>query len=86
MQCRLLYITLHACFVCVHVMAANYLCIDDTKVLTRRFVKSTSSIGCVGAETNVPVDSNAGEPTRPCTSGIGYFSAEGRTFVQVQHW
>ena len=50
--------------------------IDETNVLTRRFVKSTSSIGCVGAESNVPIDSNAWEPTRPCTSGIDYFGAE----------
>ena len=40
------------------------------------FVKSTSSIGCVGPENNAPVDSNAGEPTRPCTSGIDCFGAE----------
>ena len=39
-------------------------------------VKSTCSIGCVGAESNAPVDSNAGEPTRPSTSGIDYFDAE----------
>ena len=39
------------------------------------FVKSTCSIGCVGAQSNAPVYSNAGEPTRPCTSGIDYFGA-----------
>ena len=55
MQRRLLYITSHACF--VHVVAANY--VDKTNVLTR-LVKSTSSIGCVNAESNAPVDSNAG--------------------------
>ena len=45
------------------------------------FVKSTSSIGCVGAENNAPVDSNAGEPTRPCTSGIDCFGAEDGTSI-----
>ena len=39
------------------------------------FVKSTSSISCVGAESNALVDSNAGKPSR-CTSGIEYFGAE----------
>ena len=42
------------------------------------FVKGTSSIGCVGAESNAPVGSNAGEPSR-CTSGIEYFGAEDGT-------
>ena len=37
------------------------------------FVKSISSTGCVGAESNAPVDSNAGESTRPYTSGIELF-------------
>ena len=46
-----------------------------------RFVKSSSSIGCVGAESNAPVDSNAGEPSR-CTSGIEYFGAEDGTSVK----
>ena len=45
------------------------------------FVKGTSSIGCVGAESNAPVDSNAGEPSR-CTSGIEYFCAEDGTSVE----
>ena len=36
-------------------------------------------IGCVGAESNAPVDSNTGESTRPCTSGIDYFGAEDST-------
>ena len=39
------------------------------------FVKSTSSISCVGAESNALVDSNTGKPSR-CTSGIEYFGAE----------
>ena len=46
------------------------------------FVKSASSIGCVDAESNVPADSNAGEPTRPCTSGIDCFGAEDGTSVK----
>ena len=48
-------------------VAAIY--VDQTNVLTRL-------LGCVGAESNAPVDSNAGEPTRPCTSGIDCFGAE----------
>ena len=56
--------------------------IDETNILTRRFVKSTSSIGCVGTESNAPIDSNAGEPTRPCTSGIDYFGAEDGSSVE----
>ena len=43
--------------------------------------KSTSSIGCVGAESNALVDSNAGEPSR-CTSGIKYFGTEDGTSVE----
>ena len=43
------------------------------------FMKTTSSIGCVDGESNAPVDSNAGEPTRPCTSGIDCFGAEDGT-------
>ena len=39
-------------------------------------MKSTSSIGCVCAECNAPVDYNAGELTRLCTSGIDCFGAE----------
>ena len=51
------------------------------------FVKSTSSTGCVGRESNVPVDSNTGEPTRPCTSGIDCFGAEDGIYIRrVQHW
>ena len=46
------------------------------------FVKSTSNIGCVGAERNAPVYSNIREPTRPCTSGIDYFGAEDGTTVK----
>ena len=46
------------------------------------FVKSTSSIVCVGTESNAPVDSNAGEPIRPCTRGIDYFGAEDGTSVE----
>ena len=46
------------------------------------FIKSTSSIGCVGAESNAPVDSNAGGPSR-CTSGIKYFGADDGTSVLV---
>ena len=56
--------------------------IDETNVLTRHFVESTSSIGCVGAESNAPIDSNAWEPTRPCTSGIDYFGAEDGTSME----
>ena len=59
MQRRLLYITAHARL--VHVVAINYA--HETNILTR-LCKSTSSIGCVGAESNAPVDSNAGEPSR----------------------
>ena len=43
--------------------------------------RSTSSIGCVGAESNALVDSNAGEPSR-CTSGIKYFGAEDGTSIE----
>ena len=46
------------------------------------FVKSTSSIGCDGAESNAPVYSNSGEHKRPCTSGINYFGAEDGTSVK----
>ena len=42
------------------------------------FVKSTSSIGCVDAESNAP----AGEPRRPRTSGIDYFGVEDGTSVE----
>ena len=55
--------------------------LDETNVLTG-VVKSSSSIGCVGAESNAPVDSNAEEPTRPCTSGIDCFGAEDGTSVE----
>ena len=48
----------------------------------RSFVKSNSSIGCVGRESNAPVDFNAGEPTRPCTSGINCFGAEDGTSIK----
>ena len=48
------------------------------KVLTRRFVKSCCSRGCVGAESNATVDSNAGE----LTSGIDYFGAKNGTSVE----
>ena len=63
-------------------VAANYMYIDETNVLTRCFVKSTSSIGCVGTESNAPIDSNAGEPTRPCISGIDYFGTEDASSVE----
>ena len=46
------------------------------------FVKSTSSIGCVGGESNVPVDFNPGKPTRLFTSGIDCFGAEDGTSVE----
>ena len=49
------------------------------------FVKSTSTIGCVGAESNAPVDSNAGGPSW-YTSGIEYFGAEDGTARRVQYW
>ena len=45
------------------------------------FVKGTSSIGCVGAESNAPVDSIAGELSR-CIFGIEYFGAEDGTTVE----
>ena len=48
----------------MHVMAAS------TSLLLTSFVKSTTSIGCVSAESNVQVYSNAEEPTRPY---IDYF-------------
>ena len=35
-----------------------------------------------GAESNAPVDSKAGEPTRPCTCGINCFGAENGTSVK----
>ena len=65
MQRRSPYIAAHACL--VHVVA------------TKR--KGTSSIGCVGTESNAPVDSNAGELCR-CTSDKEYFGAEDGTFVE----
>ena len=55
-------------------MQRRSLCIMD-------FVKSTSSIGCVGAESNAPVDFNAGGSSR-CTSGIEYFGAEHGTSIE----
>ena len=54
---------------------------NETNVLTR-LVKITCSIDCVGRESNVPIDSNAEEPTRPCTSGIDCFGAEDGTSVE----
>ena len=65
----------------MHALCTWYMYIDETNFLTRCFVKSTSSIGQVGAESNALVDSNAGEPTRPCTCGIDYFGAEDGTSV-----
>ena len=46
------------------------------------FVKSASSIGCVGTGNNASVNCNAGEPTRLCTSGIDYFGAQDGTSVE----
>ena len=43
------------------------------------FVKSTSRVGCVGGESNAPVDFNVGKPTRLCTSGIDCFGVEDGT-------
>ena len=78
MQHRSPYITARAHL--VHMVVTN-----ETNVLTG-LVKSTSSIGCVGAERNTPVDSNAGGPYR-CTSGIEYFGAEDGIYIRrVQHW
>ena len=42
------------------------------------FVKHTSSIDCVGTESNAP----AGEPTRPCTSDLNCFGTENGTSVE----
>ena len=42
-------------------------------------VKTTSSIGCVGGESNAPVDFNA---ARSCTSGIDCFGAEAGISVE----
>ena len=83
MQRRLLSITSHTCL--VHVVAANYV---ETCLLG--FVKSTSSIGCVGRESNVPVDSNAGPRSQALVTGSwvrawerGYcFGAEDGTSVE----
>ena len=33
-------------------------------------------------KSNAPIDSNTGEPTRPCTSGIDYFGVEDSTSVE----
>ena len=52
----------------MHVVAAGYV-VSQTRLC----------IGCVGAESNASVDSNTGESTRPCTSGIDYFGAEDGT-------
>ena len=54
---------------------------NGTNVLTK-LVKSTSSIDCVGGESNAPIDSNAEEPIRPCTSGIDCLGAEDGTSVE----
>ena len=68
-------INIHTCSVdrCLYIVGcmlhARGGCIDVHYSLG--FVKSTSSIGFVGAESNAPVYSNAGEPTRRCTSGRG---------------
>ena len=43
--------------------------------------KVPQGIGCVGAESNAPVDSNAGEPSR-CTSAKEYFGAEDGTSIE----
>ena len=53
----------------MHVVAAS-------TFLNSLGLKSTSSIGCVSAESNAPIYSNAGEPKRPCTSGTDYSGAE----------
>ena len=57
----------------MHVVAA---CVDIPPTQLEGFVISTSSIGCVGAESNAQVYFNAGEPTRPWTSGIDYFGSK----------
>ena len=54
----------------------------QTFLLGLGFVKSISSIGCIGRESNALVDFNTGEPTRPCTSGIDRFGTEGGTSVE----
>ena len=46
------------------------------------FVKSNSSIGCVGAESNAPMLGISGEPTRPCTSDINCSGAEYGAFIE----
>ena len=53
---------------CMHVVAANYVA-RQTRLC----------VGYVGAESNASV---AGEPTRPCISGIYYFGTEDGTFVE----
>ena len=77
---KILLIFIHAVQTAVYyitcMLHAHGTCI--LKVLTRRFVKSCCSRGCVGAESNATVDSNAGE----LTSGIDYFGAKNGTSVE----
>ena len=65
----------------MHVVAANY--VDETTSLLG-FVKSTSSIGCVGAENNAPVDSNTEEPTRPCIHAEEIVHSSSPALVNLQ--
>ena len=73
-------IFIHAVQIAVYyitcILHAHGTCI--LKVLTRRFVKSCCSRGCVGAESNATIDSNAGE----LTSGKDYFGAKNGTSVE----
>ena len=65
-QCRSLYIYTYAsCTWRLQIISMGQM----------SFVKTTSSIGCVGRESNASVYFNAGEPTRPCTSGLDCFGA-----------
>ena len=77
---KTLLIFIHAVETAVYyvtcMLHAHGTCIS--KVLTRRFVKSSFCIGCVGVESNATVDSNPGEPT----SGIDYFGAKNGTSVE----
>ena len=54
-------------------------CIDETNVLCK---KTVTSIGCVGVETNAPVDFNAGGPTRQRYGRYGH----GRTDFEGEKW
>ena len=68
-------------FINIHTCSADHCILCMPRARGGCLMRQTSllgfySIGCVGREEYAPVDSNAGEPTRSCTSGIDCFGAE----------